>query len=612
MNSVYKEIPLKFKDIYKISNVVYNENILEGMLISSGSQKEKYLENLEKNKRSVKNNAIAMKILSAVFIFIISLSQIQLLIQIKSYRGYINPFNFQPLLFSFIIPIILLYGSYFLFLFTYGMTLTVGFFNNETYIFLQTLPIEKKYFRKIIYLSFIKTINYQFLAMVFCFPIISYYFIPEIQVLITGLISSFFNSIFCISLMILIANFMANRIFKIENISKSQTALRMIVSILYMFSALLIGFSFSYLTPLIMELFNKSLMIGESGALINYITSFIFWPLSISYIFGLGFIPIQSLIDNFASYRIIIFGISFGIAIILYIAKKSINILSYLGKYEKHKHKKMFKEKKIKKIEQKEELKILKEKKSIKFNLNVTSERIAIIKKDFKYFTRNFQSLMYLIIPTMLAIIAYFVSSTPLENGNLEEYIESFHGAVMINLIYLSMSIIISIIAVTSAENDTANILYTLPISNLTVFRAKRMLIYIIIVPPILINLILSLKFFPKISYISIIYFIYYILSCNYSINIGLCLYAILFGKLKNKYYLQQINLSKKALKSIIGCAILIIMIIGPFILGLVLYFKNLINEFSLNLTILIFCVLFAILSIFLTKRIFNKSIFKF
>ncbi|MHA1339842.1 MAG: hypothetical protein ACTSRZ_06900 [Promethearchaeota archaeon] len=607
-----KDLKFKFKEIYKFSKIVHNELVLEGILTSAGSQKERYLQSLKKNKRSVKTNAIMMKVLSAVFIALISLTQIMVLKQIISIRSFITAENFHPLLFSASIPIILLYGSYFIFFFTYGMTSTIGVFTGTSYRFLYTLPISKKEIKKIVFLSFIKTIDYQFIAMVLSFPIITYYFIREISVLIISIISTFINAIFCISLMIIISNFMAKKIFKIEDISRSQTVLRVVVSVLYMITAMLIGISFSFLTSFLSELFSKTMIIGESGALINNIISFIFWPFSLAYIYGLGLMPIDILAANFSQYWIILLGILVGILIIFTIARKSLNILATVLREEsiKTKKRKIWKRIKPSKEEEHDSLKMDDMQlsqirpKAEPYKPNITTPKNAIIRKDLKYFSRDFQAIIYLIMPIILSLVGLFIGFSEKESSTPGD-LSAFIVAIMVNILYLGMSIIFLIVAVTSAENDTGNLLYSLPLSNKIIFKAKRKLIYYIMIFPVIINIIIAITLAKEIL-MSISYILYFILISYDLINIGLCLYGVFFGKLRDRYYLQMINLRRKALKAFLGGAIIIIMVLAPFIIVAVLVDKGIFNDLGGFLMLLLFSIAFFFIAVYLQKKIFK------
>ncbi|MBD3350186.1 MAG: hypothetical protein GF364_01715 [Candidatus Lokiarchaeota archaeon] len=561
------------RELYALSKFVYNEAFLEGYLNAAGPQRERYVKNLEKNTNSVKRQARFLKFFSGLFIALMSLIAWQPLQIFKEQVALVNDITFSAFLFAIASPITILFGTHFLFLFTYGITSVTGIFGGQAFKLLEILPFNDKERRKILFFTFFKTLNLQIIAIFLSLPVLTIIIIRNPFAIFMAFVISAIHVLFCIGLMLLVSNFMARKIFTVDDISRGKSILRVLVSLLYMVTAMLAGITFNILFQWIGELFTSSLMIGESGLFYNQILSFVLWPYSLAYLFGLSILPMDATLSNFSQWWTILVGFTISVIFIAYILKKGVNVLVNATKEEEgggHK-------------EEESEFTDVK--------ISTKGPVKAIISKDLKFFLRNFQMMIYLIIPIITPLVGTFSASPA-----VEFYPQQLWILNLVNLIYYAMSIVFLTIAVTSAENETGDLLYSLPIKSIQVYKAKRT----IMVPTMLLSLIFPtfymLYFVPEYYLITTLNAIAWILIFIYGTDYALMLYARLFGKIRNKYAILLVNVSKKSIKSILG-VISIFLIMGiPEILILILTATILPLEQINIMVYVITCIISAII----------------
>lgn len=576
------------RELWKISKSVYNESFLEGYLESAGSQREKYVEKLEKNSKSLRRSALVTKILSSVFILVLNIITAQSIGQLQDSIPYISHITFSAYLFAVTTPIIIIFGTNFLFLFTYGIQSTIGVFRGESFKFLKILPLSEKDIQKIVFITFFRTIDLQLICIFLGLPIYTIIFSQNLLAVAVSLIISGINLMFYISLMVIIGNFMANKIFSFDSSSKGKNAMRIVVSVLYMITAMLVGLLFNFIAEFVGSLFNSSLSVGSTGLTINIVLCFIIWPFSLAYIYGLSLFPVEMIIQHFDQSWFLFIGLLLSVVVISLLFRKAMRILG-AASLEKE-------------LDSGDRESIMPE----HIHVETSSPYRAIIEKDKKYFLRNFQSMIYLIMPVLLQVMGVVIMSIYYP----EDSIESLSGLTVTEIMYLVMSIIFLIVAVTSAENETGDLLYALPVKNSDVFKAKkRIMVVDLFVAVILTTIILffitdAVRIYVLISQLTFLVISYYG-SC-----LGLTIYARLFGKLRDKYTLMQLNLDNKSVKQIGGSLLLIVAIITPLLLtlGIGLIIGDASIDVTFYLSQLVIAIILAIIFELIARKTFHRE----
>lgn len=565
--SVSKQSDLFF--LLKVSKTVYKEAFMEGYLNSAGDQREKYIRNLEKNSKYLRNNAIMVKILSALFIGLMSIIPARTLSLISANLPLIDSSNFGAFLFATTMPITILFATFFIFLFTYGLTSVVGIFSSNTFKWLATFPIKREDINKVIFLTFIKSLDLQLIVMFFSLPVLTAIYLPTILSIIGAFIISSLNILFNVSLLIIISHFMARKVFTVESISTGNSIIRILVSVLYMVTAMTIGVIFNFVYTWISDIFTQSLSIGESANYINQILCFFPWPFSLSYIYAIFLFPINLIGSNFDQIEIILLGFLVSLAIIIRIVRKAFNKLFDITKGEEGRSK------------------TTQSGKILPVAVNIKNPISAIIEKDLKYFLRSFQSMVYILMPIMFPLIGIF-SMGGLTINTLDDILQ----VMIINYIYYGMSVIFLLTAVTNAENDTGGLIYTLPIQINDIYQAKKKIIIRVLMISLILPTIILITTAPSLSVGIFLVLLIQILSLDYTTRFALFWYARMFGKIRNRYTLQMLNFEKKWLKSMIGGVLIFCLLFLPMIIsGLITRFGELNNlsfQIQLGISILI------------------------
>ncbi|MHA1821158.1 MAG: hypothetical protein ACTSU2_13580 [Promethearchaeota archaeon] len=628
-----KNSSFTFKELLKLSKFAYIESFLEGNLIVAGIEKERFIERLEKNKNSLRNNAIFLKIVSAFFLLMLNLFFIMSLQQLNKGLYTITEANINLYAFAFSTNLAIQYTLQFIFMFTYGLTMMLGFFSGKSFRFLNVLPLNKKDTSKILTLAFIRTIDYQLIVLIFAQPIISLIFIRSFQSFVVLLINSFVVMVFFISLMVIFSNFLSKRVFNEKRLSKNGNMLRILVSLGYIFVLMFSSLGISYFIEKSANFFVSNIAQGDSGFMINFSLSFFIFPFSPAYFNLLGVIPFSVSTPILMTILKFIPGYLLFCLLTYLLYKKALYILGNLPKEElkpmkwvRGRGRYYIRAGRTTAPQSKASLKDgstqtqTQTQTQTTISVTILPVQKAMLKKDFKNIFRSFNLILYFIFPIIYPLIGLF--SVIKLSDNYFLFIETFQ---IIFIIYFGMMVVFSLMVATGTENESAGLLYTLPISNYEIFKSKRKIMLINI---ILGNIVAFAVIFILCDIITYGLYTLFILANNIIlsislVDIALILYARLFGRVKNKYTLFKVNYANKTAKAVIGVAIIYaisiaifllymltnIYINGPDLIGLSQILPlNLLSIHALPLSLtLIANVMLLIISEILASRIFNK-----
>lgn len=569
--------------LYRVSKYVYNEAFLEGSLAMQ--QKDRFIERMKKNSRSLKTSAELVKIASAVLIIFLSIMRtlpyksimlgLQQLTSLSSLQ-----FNNYLITLSMGFAFILVFEL--LFLFTYGMTGMLGFFNGKAFSWLEVLPFRRREISIVTFFTFFRALNYQFISILFGLPIgvaitIGFNIHSILPILISFGIS-FLALVFFMGFMIIVSNFLANKIFNLSGTSKWRSVIRILVILGYV----LVAGSASAIIQLSSFYAVKMIAAGQSTSIINTILSFVIFPFSLSNLLSLSFIPINS--SNIMNIYPILIGFAFSILIIVLIFRKGINTLQKLTKES---------EVNVEKVKVSiESIKIIK-----KYPIT------AMFKKDISYIFRNVSVTMFFLMPIIIptvVLLAFPINSMGITSIDPIFLVNFFmFGTIVFCLVF-------GLNASTSSEGDTGNILATLPTKSYDIYKSKRRTVFLIMSLSLIVQMIIVyIKIFPD----PIIFLVDFVALAIYYFaqsELVLIFFSVFFGKLRNKYTMDNIHPDLKIIKAISGVVILYIISYATLIVTLILQMLFFFN--SPQMAIYIFLGISIV--IFIPIRIIAKYMF--
>ncbi|GAH61429.1 unnamed protein product, partial [marine sediment metagenome] len=282
---------------------------------------------------------------------------------------------------------------------------------------LHTLPLSRKDLKKLGFMTLFRNLNIQILVMTFAFPIILLILTQNIFAFFMCLISSFLMTTFGTSILIIVAE-KFSRVFSESNRQSSKANLLRIVSLIGFFfiafgSSFVMQFGLNSIYDLI-DVFSSNP--PTSG--LNIILSLIPLPFAPGYLVSLSLVAEQAPLSLWAS-SIVGMGLLAGLTFLTY--KIAIKSLSSVATFE---------------VDYSKTKKDAKQKiKPIVIEVKSTSPLKSYIRKDLISSTRDYQSLIFVLMPLVYPIILIFSMQ-----GAITGEISSIFG----NMILWAIIIIVS------------------------------------------------------------------------------------------------------------------------------------------------------------------------
>ncbi|MHA1647141.1 MAG: hypothetical protein ACTSVL_06185 [Promethearchaeota archaeon] len=515
---------MKNKQLYKISKYAYKEAFLESQLEMAGVNQAKILEKMEKNSKYMRTQDIAMKIVVAIYLAGMVILPIQVYRLLDSAKTSGIPDQWA--IFAGGISFSIFSAIQLLFLLTFGVFISSGFFSGEEFKWLSTLPISKKDLHKITLFTFFRTIDSQFITLALGFPIATFFTTKSILLTFISIIVSLLNMVFSFGVLAVFGEKL-NRIMKNSDVtSKKASIIRVSVMVGYAVLTMGIVLSFQMIIPEIEPFFANYPSNLEPYELINKYIGIIPYPLSGGFLISSIYVGTQDI--PFAQLITPILGIILLLILNIWfyriVMKKMDNIIfkktgSLLNKDKQ-------------KITEIDDIKI-----------KTVEPMNAFFNRDKKMASRDVQVIMMIVMPILLPFISYAsVMFAADEMGSELDMI-----IMLTNLSYWMMSGVIIIVTLLNIESSGSTITQALPINPRDQAIAKIKWLLIILPISSLISLI------PYIGKDSLVTNLIYILL---TVSLGpltgvltLLLRVRLFGKMKNKYVLGEINLGAKIWK---------------------------------------------------------------
>ncbi|MHA1955009.1 MAG: hypothetical protein ACW96U_13800, partial [Candidatus Heimdallarchaeaceae archaeon] len=521
---------MKNSELYKHSKKTYNEALLHTGLNTAGSSQAKYLERVERDKNSPRVPAMILKGVTVLYVGIMTLIPVVSFLQIATVSAAgVSPqwVNFVGGLsmsgFLLFLPVILL---------IFSVMFSWGLMSGGPYEWLGTLPFGKRDIQKIGLFTFIRGMNVQLVAIGLLLPVgtviaviiqsnPSFSAPTMILLVFSSIIISFINVIFILSLAVIILRKMSILMEESEIGDKKASFFRIFNVVIYLVATMLMSALIQLSFERIPKLYPLQSLSNDTTNIINIILSFVPFP------FAGGFF-LSNIALGFESMSIIVFVGSI-VGLILY------SILTY---FMYNKALKMLND--ISSTEIKDSK--IKEEKPVNFEIINSSPKKAFIRRDLSMITREMQLMMFMIMPLMIPIFGAI-------GGYTSEYI-GVNGLTMgfiIIMFYVALTSVMLIMGVTYVETGGETITSALPIVDRDKLISKLPYFFINIPIGLLIsvltmigqplfmdNLIYILIFLPAVPLIGIA---------------ALLLKVAMFGKLKYKFVLEEINNNNKTVK---------------------------------------------------------------
>ena len=507
---------------FSLSKFTNHEMIMDSMLASSGANQSKVLEKSEKNNKYIKNQSIALKFASAFVMMFMPFMSIILYFEITEgiYPSY--PIEGQIFLYSFFMWIFLTISILYIFLF--GLFTTSSLMSGNAFKWLQTLPISRNDLKKLGFMTLLRNLSAPIIVMTFAFPIVLLIITQSFLTFILSVISSFFITILGVSILIFVAERFSRLFSESSGKSKKANILRT-VSMMGFFllafgSSFVLQFGMNSIVSLI-----DNFSINPPSMDLNIILSFIPLPFAPGYLVGLSLAPGQVPLNLWIS-SLIGTAILAVIAFLLYkVAIKSLNSVAII---EKDSVKKKKKSKTITK--------------TIEIEIKTKSPVKSYIRKDLISSTRDYQSLIFILMPLLYPIIMVLSMQTVITR----EVSSTFSIMILWAIILVASQFIPFMLVggLLNLEESGSSTLASLPL--LPRDQAKGKLILMLIIQGISLILmatlltILTQSIIVLILFLSSLPIVWMFLLFVFEMKIRL------FSTMKYKYVLEEVNKKHK------------------------------------------------------------------
>lgn len=518
----------KFKS-YSLAKYTNYEIFMESTIQSAGAHQARFLEKLEKNANYIRNMTIMMKGGYAFLFVFLSVLPLFTYLRLVDYL-YSGTYTIGTILFvsSFLFGIF--FAMVIMYLIVLGMLPISSLMTGNAFKWLQTLPIPKKNLKKLGFMTIFRTLNIPLIVLGAAFPIFMLIVTQNIFLFFVCIALSILSLIFSFSVLIIVSE----RLSRILNNPNRQSKKASLAKILSMAGYFIIAMGSGFILSWSINAFDDLLIIFatfEHSDILNFILSLIPYPFAPGYLMSLIIVPDQIPIG-------LLFTTIIGVAIFILITwgtyKAAIrNLISATSAEAKGiKAGELF-------IVPEEEIQVeIKTKSPIK----------SYIQKDLITASRDFQTLMFLIMPIIIPIFMIFSFSVPIGSD-----LSSPTGIMITWSIILIFSIIVPAMLISgllNMEESGATTLASLPVIPRDQAKAKLILMSVIqlisftiltVVFTIITNsILLLLLFLATIPIVWVFLFLMFEMKMR------------LFGKMKYKYIIEELNKEHKVGKWIL------------------------------------------------------------
>jgi hypothetical protein len=514
------------RQLWKISKLSYREAFTAATLAQAGSNQAKILEKMGKNRSYMKTQSIAMKFAMVLYL------GMMIILPIQAFNTIRTGVDVDPswMLFTGSITLSLYFLMQMLYLIMFGMFFASSLLSGEMFKFLATLPLKKKEIQKVALFTFFRGVDVEFWTLLIVFPLGTAIASQSLIVTLACILISILNIVFSFGILIIIGE-KVNRILNDSHVNtKRANRARITVMILYIVSTLTVAIGVQMAIMAIPGFIANQTIPSPTTDTINMIGSFIPFPLNAGYWLISLFIG-WSTISSGMQFALILGFILFCL-ITVKLFKHALRLFGNILNPEI--------------IKASDEIELIQSTVS-DVTLHIQTPEKAFFTKDKKATTRDIQMMMMVVMPIILPVIGYFSLAGALgEDTGMELLLTIFST----NLLYLFMSGAMIILGILSAESSGATILASLPIN--TRDQAKAKLRFVFLILPIA-SAVQAIFYIGKPTFGIMLSLSLITLPIGIGVGvINLLLKARMFGKMKYKYVLDEVQIKAKFWKYVL------------------------------------------------------------
>ena len=537
--------------LYKLAKYTNLEIVMEAQVLSSGANQAKLLEKYKKNKATIKQQAIAMKIVFAVMlVFVVGLP-------ISAYDQVVYSFG-NPVIppESVLIPGSILFGANLIMQVIYltmlGMFAIGAMMSGDTFRWYETLPISKEKLRKLGFMTVFRNMDVGLIVMILAFPITMFIMSLNIFLTLVAALISITNVMFSFSVLVLVAG----RISRVLKVSEAASKKATLIRLFTMLSYIIVIFSASFFVQWIMISagdFFGSLTSSGVSYFVNFILSLIPFPFAPGYLITMA---IEPMCFSFSLWLPVIIGMVLFMLLTLFTYKKALKAMRTVTSSAS-----------IEKKHAKSSIKT--PEKPIEVIVEPRTPIKAYIRKDLSTATRDIQTFMFIITPLILPLMVFIpLLITPIGLG--DSFLEDYIFIWMVLTMYQPMISMMLTSGFLNMEDTGASTLSSLPISTRDQAKAKLLLL----------GSIQTISFFvPLMVFVGNPDFISYLLSFISFYPVVLTLLISMFqmkirffGRMKYKFVVEEFNVEKKITKWIVMLIGEHLIFFAFFLMGVILF----------------------------------------
>ncbi|MHA1489312.1 MAG: CPBP family glutamic-type intramembrane protease [Promethearchaeota archaeon] len=549
---------------YSLAKYLNREVFLESQLQSAGANQSRLLEKFEKKKNSLRNQTIAMKIIYAFLLAFISIIPLFTYLEIINGGGDTQfsteiVFLASDLLFSLFFIISMLYTL------LLGLMYVSSFMSGKIFEWLRTLPISRKNLKKLGFTTIFRGFDIPMITMVVFFPIIMLFITQNPLTFLICLITSFLNIIFSFSILIIVGE-RVSRVFNNMDIKSKKAKIAQIITMLGYFivafgTGFVLQFAIRAIEDLIYQFANYEHILS-----LNIILNLIPYPFAPSSLISasllLGQVPLELVISSLIGYGLFIL-LTWGVYKVALSSLRSIIAGDINGKKARATT--------VIPVEK------------IQVEIKTISPIKSYIRKDLTLASRDFQTLMFFIMPVLMPIIMILSMNLPIQKEvSSPQSIMILWAIVLVFCIFIPSMLVVGFL---NLEESGATTIASLPIVPRDQAKAKLIMMSVIqslsfIVIAILLTAITSSILVLGIFLVSLpIAWIFLFLMFEMKIRF--------FGKMKFKYTIDELYKENKIKKWLLIYAIQF----GLYFLILIVSF-TLFNTVGMESTILVLLIM--------------------
>ncbi len=511
--------------LYSLASKVRDEAFLESQLDFAGGNQARVLERLEKSKNDTKRQNLVLKIVYGALLGVIPIVPLYMYFQvIDMLKGGLVPV--EVLAFISVILLTIYFGMASMYLLILGVQTVSGFMSGDAYEWLEVLPISRKDLQKTGFIVLWRFFDIPMIVAVAVFPTCMAVVTGSAIVFFTCLGASVLNGLFLFCIVILIAE-KFNRILKGGETNSRKAS---IVRIIAMLGAVIAMSSTGLVINVVIQSMG-TIITGfvslENAGVVNMLFSLIPFPFATSYLVSFAYLPSGTIPGPLIASTLV--GVLILVLLLWLLFRRVLsrlrNITSHQARTEPTHTKKPTGPVVVR-------------------DIKPVSPVKAYTRKDLTSLTRDFSGAMFLLMPLVYPFVIFLPTLQGMRvitGADLYIFVTLF----LMMLVVMDAGMLVS--GLLGLEDSGASIVASLPVIPRDQAIAKLKVICTVQLASSLLPVVL-LVWIPELRHLIPFFLGYSLLS----VDIAMITFAAkvrLFGKLRYKYVLEEVNVGRKPLK---------------------------------------------------------------